>query len=231
MKSRVLLLIILSVILAPFSLRLQGQSVSGSINGEISDPSGATVSGAEITALNIQTGVQSSARSNASGYFSIPNLIAGTYNVVVSASGFKELSRSGVQVDIGAVVRLDSKLEVGSVQQRVSVSGNAPQLQTDKVEIGLTIESKQLVDLPSEGRNPTAFAALQAGVVMSTGNEGVPSASGSANYSFQANGQRSQLNRQLRVKPPVVRSFYLPKCRGANSNAISVVEAEGVGIH
>src|ERR1700722_13694033 len=166
MKSRVLLLIILSVILAPFSLRLQGQSVSGSINGEISDPSGATVSGAEITALNIQTGVQSSARSNASGYFSIPNLIAGTYNVVVSASGFKELSRSGVQVDIGAVVRLDSKLEVGSVQQRVSVSGNAPQLQTDKVEIGLTIESKQLVDLPSEGRNPTAFAALQAGVVM-----------------------------------------------------------------
>jgi len=197
MKPRSLLLIVGLLIIAQCLSRLQGQSVSGAINGEITDPAGASISGAQVIATNVQTGVSSSATSNTSGYFSITNLIAGSYNIVISSPGFKELSRSGVDVAIGAVVRLDSRLEVGSVQQKVMVSGDTPQLQTDKVEIGLTIQSKQLVDLPSEGRNPTAFAALQAGVVMSTGNEGVPSASGSSNYSFSANGQRAQLNRQL----------------------------------
>ena len=197
MKSRYLLVMSMLLVFTQCLPRLRGQSVSGSINGEITDPVGASVSGAQIVATNVRTGVSSSASSNNSGYFSIANLIAGTYNVVISSPGFKELSRAGVNVDIGVVVRLDSRLEVGSVQQKVMVSGDAPQLQTEKVEISLTIGSKQLVDLPSEGRNPTAFAALQAGVVMSTNNEGVPSASGSANYSFVANGQRAQLNRQL----------------------------------
>jgi hypothetical protein len=197
MKSRSLVLISVLLFVTQCQLRLQGQIVSGSINGEITDQAGASISGAKVVATNVQTGVSSSASSNGSGYFSIANLIDGTYSVVISSPGFKELSRPGVHVDIGAVVRLDSRLEVGSVQQKVMVSGDAPQLQTEKVEIALTIESKQLVDLPSEGRNPTAFAALQAGVVMSTNNVGIPSASGSANYSFVANGQRAQLNRQL----------------------------------
>ena len=197
MKNRVLLLLSVLALIVPFAPSLQAQLVSGSIVGDVIDPSGAKVAGATVQATNVDTGVQLSGKSNGSGYFNLSNLIAGTYTVVVSAPGFKELSRTGVVVDIGSIVRLDSRLEVGNVQQVVSVGGEAPQLQTDKVELGITINSKQLVDLPTEGRNPTALAALQTGIVMSPGNTGVPGASGSSNYSFQANGHRAQLNRQL----------------------------------
>ncbi len=197
MKNRVLLLLTMLALVVPFSPSLRGQLVSGSITGNITDPSGAVVPAADIQATNVGTGVQLSAKSNASGYFNLSNLIAGTYAVVVKAPGFKELSRAGVVVDIGAVVRLDSKLTVGNVEQQVLITGEAPQLQTDKVELGITIDQVQLEGLPTEGRNPTALAAVQAGVVMSTGNTGVPSAGGSASYRFSANGERSQLNRQM----------------------------------
>ncbi len=197
MKNRVLLLLSILALALPFTSSLQGQLVSGSIVGDVTDPSGAAVPGAVVTATDTATGVQLSGKSNGSGYFNISNLIAGTYTVVVSATGFDQLSRTGVVVDIGSLVRLDSKLQVGSVQQKISVTGEAPLLQTDKVELGITIDSIQLTDLPSEGRNPTALATIQAGIVMNTGNTGVPSAEGSANYSFAANGNRSLLNRQL----------------------------------
>ncbi len=197
MKNRVVLLLGMLALIVLFAPSLRGQLVSGSITGNVTDPSGAALPGADITATDTATGVQLSAKTNNAGYFSVSNLIAGTYNVVVSAPGFKELHRVGVVVTIGAIVRLDSKLEVGNVQQQVSVTGEGPQLQTEKAELGITIDSTQLVDLPSEGRNPTALATVQAGILMSPGNTGVPSAQGSASYSFQANGNRAQLNRQL----------------------------------
>ena len=196
MKTRVLFLLVMLSLVFSTPL-LQGQLVSGSITGDVTDPAGAAIVGAQVQATNTETGVQLSAKANNAGYFSISNLIAGTYTVVISAPGFKVLSQAGVVVDIGSVIRLDSKLEVGNVQEKVSVSGEAPLLQTDKVELGITIDSTQLVDLPSEGRNPTALATIQAGIVMSPGNTGVPSAESSSDYTFQANGNRSLLNRQL----------------------------------
>jgi hypothetical protein len=197
MKNRVLLLLSVLALIVSFTSSLRGQSVSGSIAGDVTDPSGAAVSGASVKATDTATGVELSAKTNGAGYFNISNLIAGSYTVAVSAPGFKELSRTDVVVDIGAVVRLDTKLEVGNVQQVISVTSEAPQLQTDKVELGITINSTQLVDLPSEGRNPTALATIQAGIVMSPGNTGVPSSESSSSYGFQANGNRAQLNRQL----------------------------------
>jgi hypothetical protein len=197
MKNGILLLLGVLAIIVPFAPLAQGQLVSGSIIGNVTDPAGAVVPGADVTATNASTGVQLSAKSNNAGYFNISNLIAGTYKVVVSAPGFKELSFDTVVVDIGSNIRLDSKLQVGNVQQQVSVTGEAPQLQTNKVELGITINSTQLVDLPSEGRNPEALATVQSGILMSPNNTGVPSAEGSANYTFQANGNRSELNRQL----------------------------------
>src|ERR1700745_534887 len=143
MKNRVLVLLSLLALIVTFTPFLQGQLVSGSIAGNVTDPTGAAVPNADIQATNADTGVQLSAKSNGSGYFPLSNLIAGTYTVVVRASGFKELSRAGVVVDIGAIVRLDSKLEVGNVEQKISVTSEGPQLQTEKVELGITINSTQ----------------------------------------------------------------------------------------
>ena len=197
MKNRLLFLLSMLALIVPFTPSLRGQLVSGLITGNVTDPSGATVTGANITATDTATGVQLSAKSNSSGYFNLSNLIAGTYKVVVSAPGFKELARENVVVDIGSNVRLDSKLEVGNVRANGLGHGGRGPLETNKVELGITINSTQLVDLPSEGRNPTALATVQAGIVMRANNTGVPSAEGSANYGFQANGNRQNLNRQL----------------------------------
>ena len=197
MKIRILLLLGALLVTTQFTSLLRGQSVSGSITGQVTDPSGAAVPNADIKVANSQTNVELATKSNGSGYFNVANLIAGTYRVDIAATGFKAVSNADVLVDIGAVVRLDTQLHVGSVQEKVSVTGEAAQVQTDKVEVGGTIDSRQLQSLPSEGRNPTRLAAIQAGVVMDNGNEGVPSAGDSANYSFTANGAREQMNQQL----------------------------------
>ncbi len=94
MKNRVLLLLSMVALMVTLTPLLRGQLVSGSITGNVTDPSGAAVAGADIQATDNATGVQLSTKSNSSGYFNLSNLIAGTYTVVISAPGFKELSRS-----------------------------------------------------------------------------------------------------------------------------------------
>jgi outer membrane receptor protein involved in Fe transport len=173
------------------------QIVSGSITGSVTDPSGAAVSGAKVAVVNIATGVESPTTTNASGYFSVANLISGTYRVDVTAPGFKAVTRPGIPLDIGRVVTLEFRLEVGNVQEKVLVTGEAPLLQTEQVAMGSTLTSQTLIALPTEGRNPTALAVVVPGVIMNTNQEGIPSAQSSASYSFQVNGQRAQLNRQL----------------------------------
>jgi outer membrane receptor protein involved in Fe transport len=196
MKLRALWLIavLFAVILVPVAF---GQAVSGSINGSITDSSGATVPGAVVRVVNNATGVEYVSKSNGAGYFNSSNLIAGSYRVEVVATGFKAVSYKAVTVDIGSLIRLDVSLEVGNIQDKVTVTAETAQLQTEKVELGGTVSERALLALPAEGRNPTALAGLHAGVIMGTGQEGIPGSGGSANYSFSVNGQRAQMNRQL----------------------------------
>jgi hypothetical protein len=176
---------------------VQAQSVSGAITGQVTDPGGAAVAGADVRVVNTETGVAVATKTNDAGFFNVTGLNSGTYNVTIAGSGFRSVAQSGVKVDIGSIVRLDTKLQVGAVQEVVTVSAEAAQLQVDKVEVGGTLDERQLVALPTSGRNPTRLAAIQPGIVMNNGNEGVPSAGGSANFTFSANGGREQMNRQL----------------------------------
>jgi hypothetical protein len=197
MKHRAMWLVFLLLVSLHLSSRVSGQAVSGSVTGEITDSSGAALAGAAIDVVNLATNVHYQSKTNDAGYFNVLNLIAGTYRVDVTATGFKPVTRTGVQVNIGAVLRLDFRLELGNVQEKITVTGEAPLLETSKVEVGSTVTTKALDSLPVEGRNPTALAALQPGVVMSTNGQGIPSAKNSANYTFSVNGQRTQQNRQL----------------------------------
>jgi outer membrane receptor protein involved in Fe transport len=196
-KSQFLLAAGVLLVATLFTPLLRGQSVSGSITGQITDPSGASVPTADVKATNTQTNVEVATKTNGAGYFNFPNLTAGSYRVDISAPGFSGVSHAGIEVGIGAVVRLDTKLTLGNVEQKITVTGEAPLVQTDKVEVGTTVGTRQLESIPTLGRNPTRLAAVQAGVVMDNGIQGVPSAGGSANYSFYVNGQRFAQNRQL----------------------------------
>ena len=177
-----------------FSIQAFGQAVSGSITGAVLDPSGAAVPKATVAVINPATGVRLTATTNESGYYLLSNLIAGTYEVEVNAKGFRSVRQTNVEVSIGTVVRVDIQVELGSVQEAVTVDAVAPLVRDDKVNLGGTVTAQAMESLPTLGRNPTALAKLQPGVIEGPNQQGLPSAGGTGQFSFSANGQRAQLN-------------------------------------
>ena len=95
------------------------QAVSGSITGLVTDTSGAVVAGAGITMTNQETRVPSQVSTTDTGYYSVPNLIPGTYSVVAEAKGFKLVRVQNVAVNLSSIVRVDCMLEVGNISETV----------------------------------------------------------------------------------------------------------------
>ncbi len=162
--------------LAIATLPIQAQF--GEITGTVSDPSGAVISDATVTATNVATAVARSARTNAAGSYSIPFLVPGAYNVQAEQSGFKVVSRSGVQLEVGAVARIDFSMEIGGVTESVQVSGTAALLATESTAVGTVIENKRIEDLPLNGRDYLQLIALS------------PSVTAEAQPSFTATGRQ-----------------------------------------
>lgn len=152
-------------------LCLQGlfaQSERGSIRGTILDPSGSVVSGAQVTATNSATGIETSSQSTSAGNYNIPQLTPGVYTVQVKQAGFRTLIRQNVVVEVGAVQGLDLQLEVGQVTESVTVNAAAPILQSETSEVSTTVNPKAYNDLPLSssggGRAPENFIFLSPGV-------------------------------------------------------------------
>src|SRR3954464_3912583 len=132
------LLIAAMCILPQTSGLLFAQAVSGSITGAVLDSSGAVVPKAKLTVTNSGTGVAVATTSNDAGYYNVPNLISGTYRVEVTATGFRRFEQPDINVNIGSVTRLDLQLEVGNLQDTVTVTATAPLLRDEKVNLGGT---------------------------------------------------------------------------------------------
>src|SRR5215218_9668605 len=109
------------------------QAVSGSITGAVLDPTGAAVPGATVAVTNPATGVKLTATTNESGYYLLSNLNAGTYEIDVAAKGFRPVRQTNVDVSIGTTVRVDVQIELGSLQEAVTVDAVAPLVRDDKV--------------------------------------------------------------------------------------------------
>jgi hypothetical protein len=160
------LLCCLTVLLLLSSAAL-AQVATGSISGTITDPNGANVPAARVTAHNTATGLQSQTQSSEAGLYVFPTLPVGTYEVTVEQPGFKKLTRSGVEVRIATRQELDLKLEVGDVQQTIEVTGEAPLLQTTSSQRGQNLSQQFMNNLPffSGGiRNPRSFVNYMPGV-------------------------------------------------------------------
>jgi hypothetical protein len=136
----------------------------GGIAGTVFDPTGAVVSGAEITLRDVARNQSRQIKADATGHFEFDNLTAGTYQLTVTLPGFETEKSELVEVNLGAVSHYDFKLHPGSVQQSVTVSGAAVGLETDKTSLDTNVTTKQLEDLPLNGRNFTSIAALAPGV-------------------------------------------------------------------
>src|SRR5690349_7906405 len=141
---------------------------TGTIQGTVTDPSGAIVPGASVTAINNATGVKIERQTTEAGFFTLNLLTAGEYTVTVKATGFQTLTQVKVIVDALATVGLDLKLQVGTSNQSVTVETTPSMLKTDDVALGATIQNNVYDSLPlamnASARDPSQFAGLVVGV-------------------------------------------------------------------
>jgi hypothetical protein len=141
------------------------ESGSATINGTVTDPSGALVSGAKITATQTDTRAQRTTQTSSAGLYSLSALPAGAYDVTVEATGFKQAKFAAVPLSVGSVVTLDAHLEVGATQETVDVSAEAPAMETTRSQTSTVVNQRAISDLPINGRNFLDFAVLTPGVV------------------------------------------------------------------
>ena len=156
----------------------------GSIVGTVTDPSSASIPGVKLEIRNAATGAAYNAETNESGQYAVPNLPAGPYVITFEAGGFKKLVRKNLEVRVADTLRVDVRLEVGSVSESVEVTAEAPRLSTDSPTIGTSLTTTALTDLPlnwSGTRNAAAFAfKISPGV---SGSEWTSHVNGSQSYS------------------------------------------------
>jgi Carboxypeptidase regulatory-like domain/TonB dependent receptor len=141
---------------------------TGSIEGTITDPSGAIVTAAEVAALNAATGLEIARKTTDAGFYVLPLLPAGRYTVTVKATGFVTLHQENITVDALQTVGLDLKLQIGAASQSVTVDAAPPLLKTDDATLGASMSNEIYDSLPlamnGVARDPTQFTSLVAGV-------------------------------------------------------------------
>ena len=166
------------------------------LTGRVTDSSGAVVPAATVSALSVDTNVASTVETNQEGYYSLPALQPGRYNVTVSKSGFVQMRQTGIALAVQQVARLDIVLQVGQLSEIVEVKGQAPLLESESSTVGQVIGNRQVTELPLLGRNTYALAMLVPGVRNSAGvNNLVIDQISTVSYSI--NGQRSTSNEFL----------------------------------
>ena len=173
------------------------QTVSGTILGSVTDPSGAVISNAKVTLVNEGTGLTRTVTTDTNGEYVAPSLPTGHYTVMSEITGFKTLTMSNVEVGVDQRVRIDLKLEVGAMTESVSITAETPLLQTSSSELGTTVGDEQIEALPLNGRNFVNLTRTVPGVlrgIPGANIDGAGSLAWRASASFSANGQRARDN-------------------------------------
>jgi hypothetical protein len=172
------------------------QTVTGSLTGEVTDPSGAVVPGARVVAHAIETGVDTATTTNSAGVYRIEFLPIGHYQVSVQASGFETASVSSFMLEVLQTVTFNVKLQVGSAASTVNVSGTSPILNTDSATVDSTFTANTIANLPLNGLDFSALTLYVPGAVDTAGTSGTTSFERSTFYTDtpNMNGNRAQAN-------------------------------------
>ena len=142
--------------------------VSGSISGTVKDPSSAVIAQAQVTAINLESGVRQSTTTDDKGFYTFPVILIGRYDVEITHPGFKPYRRTGVVVDANSLVVVDAALDVGQRSDAVTVNDSTVHVETLSSQMGEVINSDQMNAVPLDGRSYTDLLSLQAGVAPST---------------------------------------------------------------
>lgn len=144
--------------------------------GTVTDTSGSVLVGATVVGTNVATKIQYTGKTNGDGYYVIPFVQPGTYDILVTNAGFEKTTVKGVQVTLNLAVRTDAKLTVGSASETVTVTAETPALSTDDALVGETLDAKQVENLPMAGRRVLELAATNPSIIVGpkTNYTGVP---------------------------------------------------------
>src|ERR1700758_2348127 len=143
--------------------------ISGGLTGRVTDPSGASIASAAVTLTRTSTGVEQKTVTTAEGYYSFVQLLPGSYSVEVTAPGFAKVQRQGITVSTGRVVGLDLPLKPGGGQDTVTVTEDAPLLQSEQSNIQTNIPGRTVQAIPLNTRNFIQLATLAPGVELPPG--------------------------------------------------------------
>ncbi|HVB32944.1 MAG TPA: carboxypeptidase regulatory-like domain-containing protein [Patescibacteria group bacterium] len=182
------------------SIPTRAQTVGANLAGTVTDPSGAVIPKASINITNTGTGVTTHAVTNTSGFYIAHNLLPGTYQVTISAAGFRTGVTSGLVLTVGAQQVLNRTLNVGAAAQKVTVTAEAQDVQLQSAAISGVISTKSIVALPLNGRSWTDLALLQPGVnqISDMASVGTPDRIGRGlGVELTVAGQRPQTNNYL----------------------------------
>jgi hypothetical protein len=181
------------VLLVTLVSHSSAQTFRGTILGTVTDPNGAVIPAATVTAKNVGTGIERSTISDEFGNYTLAELQTGSYQVVVSKSGFETQTINGVEVAVAAERRVDAALAVAGTSGQVMIAASNP-VETTNTTLGGTISSKEVADLPVNGRDFTKFLVIVPGA---TGDpSGATDSPGSFGL-FSANGNRGRANNFL----------------------------------
>ena len=216
------------VILLLLSPSRTALATDADILGVVQDESGGMVPGATITARNVDTGLSRTTTTDAQGRYRIVALPAGRYEVTAELAGFQTIVRDGVTLTIGLKAAINFEMKVASVAETVTVSGEAPIVETATAEVGLTFTTKTIEDIPLNGRNPTDLLLLAPGVTKGRQREGYAiSGALERNNSYTIDGMDNNDEnvggRRVDLQQDVVREFVII------SNQFSAEYGRGIG--
>jgi len=188
------------------AVSLWAQGDRGTITGTVTDPSGAVIAGASVTATNTATQASTKTTTTSSGHYTIPALPVGRYEVTVEQGGFKKYVQTGVIVEVGQTVRVDAALQLGETTQSVEVTAAEIQVQRDTSDRGTVISGQEVLELPiigvGEQRNPGFFMTLAPGVT----GRGVSYGGSPRMLNTTVNGSQSASN-EFQLDGSIVGSF------------------------
>ena len=147
----------------------RAQTAAGEITGLVKDQAGAAVTGATITVTETRTNLQRVVVSTRDGVYTVASLVPGEYRLDIELAGFKSVRRERIRLATGQKARSDVNLAVGSVQEQVTVVGDAPMVRAETASLGTVVENEQVVRLPLNGRVFIMLASIVPGVALPPG--------------------------------------------------------------
>ena len=177
-----------------FSLSLFSQVNTGTISGVVQDTSGAVIGGATVTVRNVDTGIATTITSDVGGRYVVPNLTVGNYEVRGQQAGFRTEIRSGITLTVGREEVINLTLNVGQVADTVTVTAEAPVIETTTAAMSSLVDDRTIRDLPLNGRSYDQLALLQPGVVSMGAGQASAAFDFGTGTRFSVTGSRAYAN-------------------------------------